>query len=1002
MNAILRVLAGFVLSLSAAAAFGQSCTPNTPRSDTGAGFTPFGATEMALGRGGQSGPSWEWAVGPDAGGSQQVQGSLDWASGKVYDWSVSYNGAGSATLQVRDAGTLVLNLTYPSAMDAGNTLKFHVSTNPAIGSDTTISAAISQISGNAVTGSISQTGNNTQAEQNTYFFFPGMSSGFTAAGTVSLTYASLPAGSKVQFYVQSGTIACTGGNNPPTVSISAPAANSVFNATATIAVGANAADSDGSVTQVQFFANGNPIGTATSAPFAINWAGVAAGNYSLTAVATDNGGTTTTSSAVPVIVNSPPSVSLSSPTPGATFNAPATIVLAANASDSDGTVTQVQFFDGATPLGTVSSAPYTLTLTGVAAGAHNYSAVATDNRGATSSSSVVAVSVNALPAVSITAPAANAVFNSPATVTVTASANDTDGTITQVQFFANGNSIGTATGAPFSVSWSGMAAGTYNLTAAATDNSGAITISAAVPVIVNTPPTVSLTSPAAGATYNAPATIVLTANAADSDGTVTQVQFFDGVTAVGTVTSAPFTLTLSNVAAGGHSYTAVATDDRNATTTSAAVAVTVNATPTVSITAPAAGAVFNSPATIAVTANASDTDGTVTQVQFFANGNPIGTSAASPFTISWSGMATGTYSLTAVATDSSGATTTSAAVSIRVNAPPSVSVTGPVNGATFTAPALIPLSATAADADGTIASVSFYRGGSTLIATVNTPPFNYQWTGVTAGPYSITAVATDNDGASTTSAPVMVTVSAPVAQLYFIHPDHLNTPRLVADSNQNTVWKWDNQEPFGNDTPNNDPGSTNNPFSFNLRFPGQYSDTESNLAYNVARDYDAGTGRYIQSDPTGLTDGPSTYSYVWSDPISGVDPSGLSVFKIIKLCKDGYKVLRKADYKDAVRAARRGDDVLAPNSQQASQVARAASGGAGKPTRNPPHQPGQMPHYHPNPRTGAHVFYQIAGALTVSHYVSCTDCTEATLAAVVDFFNPLAAPQDIIDILSDD
>ncbi len=99
------------------------------------------------------------------------------------------------------------------------------------------------------------------------------------------------------------------------------------------------------------------------------------------------------------------------------------------------------------------------------------------------------------------------------------------------------------------------------------------------------------------------------------------------------------------------------------------------------------------------------------------------------------------------------------AASGTANISPTVSITAPANGASYTAPATITLAANAADQDGSVAKVEFYQG-STLLSTATTAPYGFSWANVAAGSYSLTAVATDNLGASTTSATVNVTVTS--------------------------------------------------------------------------------------------------------------------------------------------------------------------------------------------------------------------------------------------------
>jgi RHS repeat-associated protein len=89
------------------------------------------------------------------------------------------------------------------------------------------------------------------------------------------------------------------------------------------------------------------------------------------------------------------------------------------------------------------------------------------------------------------------------------------------------------------------------------------------------------------------------------------------------------------------------------------------------------------------------------------------------------------------------------------------------------------------------------------------------------------------------------------------------------------VWRWDS-DPFGVAAPSEDPDGDGKAVTLNLRFPGQYFDSETNLHYNYFRDYDPQTGRYVQADPIGLAAGSDLYGYVSGNPLSAVDMYGLS------------------------------------------------------------------------------------------------------------------------------
>lgn len=349
--------------------------------------------------------------------------------------------------------------------------------------------------------------------------------------------------------------------------------------------------------------------------------------------------------------------------------------------------------------------------------------------------------------------------------------------------------------------------------------------------VTNLPPYVNIFSPTNGAVFGSPGNVQLAAFAGDPDGYVTQVEFFAGDQSLGVVSngiivdppfpdgsgpgSRAFFLTWSNPAPGGYVLTAKATDDGGASAVSSAVNIKVqqgplrtNRPPVVKITLPENGASFFTPVDIPICAGAYDPDGYVTTVEFFAGNkslsvktnNPASAGPMNPFCLVWSNAPAGSYALTAVATDNGGASTVSAPVNILVsqgpppppptNYPPLVRITSPPNGAVFRAPVNVPLYAYASDRDGSVTSVEFFAGTKSLglarglclglVPMSWWPPFKCPtnffvliWSNAPPGAYVVTAVATDNGGASSVSEPVNLTIlSSP--------PPPTNRPPIVS------------------------------------------------------------------------------------------------------------------------------------------------------------------------------------------------------------------------------
>jgi RHS repeat-associated protein len=142
------------------------------------------------------------------------------------------------------------------------------------------------------------------------------------------------------------------------------------------------------------------------------------------------------------------------------------------------------------------------------------------------------------------------------------------------------------------------------------------------------------------------------------------------------------------------------------------------------------------------------------------------------------------------------------------------------------------------------------------VTSISAPPTCFSCLPISGGPIGIPKLGSSSSGTTAVN---------------YVYADGLGTPRVVANSAGTVIWQWAYQgNSFGETTP-----TSSGSYALNLRYPGQYFDSETGLNYNSNRDYDPSTGRYIESDPKGLAGGLNTYAYVGNNPLAVVDPLGL-------------------------------------------------------------------------------------------------------------------------------
>ena len=592
----------------------------------------------------------------------------------------------------------------------------------------------------------------------------------------------------------SSAVAVAVANSQPTVALTAPGVGSVLTVGSNVSLAATAtAGSGATIAQVQFLvtpsgATAAVVGTDTSAPYALTWVPNTAGNYTITARVTDTNGNTVTSTGVSVTAVTATSVALTAPANNSAATVGTATTVTASATPIAGATIQSVSFSSTvggvtTALGTVNTAPYTIAWTPAAAGATTLTASVVDSNGTTATSNAITVNVAAAaPTAVITAPLPGTVITVGTSATLTATVAPGSGagvTVTQVQFLAGASVIATLPGVGgalnYSTQWIPTAAGNSVLTVRVTDSNGNVGTSPSVTVTaVSNPPSVTLTSPAAGSTANVATPVTLTASAsAVAPATVAKVDFYVGSAFIGTGSVGPggtYTASWTPVVTGTQSLTARVTDSNGAVVASSAVSVTVSTSaPVVTLTAPTNGTalVVGSPVTLTATASAGS-GATVARVDFLLGGTTvIGTSnnpAAGVYSAAWTPTtASSSASLTARVTDSNGAVDTSNIVSVSVTSSTTLGVALAVTGGSATVPVGSTRFLTATVSGlAAIAQVEFFLDGVS-IGVDTSAPFNLLFTApANAGARVLTARATDGTGGVATSPNVALTIAGAV------------------------------------------------------------------------------------------------------------------------------------------------------------------------------------------------------------------------------------------------
>lgn len=576
-------------------------------------------------------------------------------------------------------------------------------------------------------------------------------------------------------------------SNAPSVVLQNPSAGSIFPAASNILLRALAQHSrEKSISKVEFFRNNVLLGQGTSAGsdlYEYTWQNASAGTYTIKARATNNYGMTVDTSEISVEVNALPVVSIVSPSSNAIFLENSNITVQASATDTRGrsrNIQKVDFYANLIHLGTTTTGSnniYSITWQNAPKGTYSLKAVATDDKNFASESSLVNITVNALPTISITSPSNGSIWATNRPISIVTNPVDTDRTrtIKSVKIYANNQEIASLTNSPYTYVWNPTVKNQYELKAVVTDNLDYTAVSNLVNIVVNDAPSVSITSPVNNSVFPSLSNISLRATATQSaknpfsKRSITKVEFiindsqyFTGVDQGSNV----YEFTWTGVNKGNYTIKARATSDQNLVTESSTVTIEVDNPPSITILTPGQNSIFLENSDITIQANATDTrHKSITKVDFYANDILLGTTTSGTdnvYSFTWQKAPAGTYNIKAKVTDNYNFTNEDIKANIKLNKAPIITITSPANGAVFGSNSTVSIETQPSDTDRnkerTVSQVEIFANDE-KIATLTTPPYQCQWNPPSEGRHDLKAAVTDNHGYTGNSNIVSIIVS---------------------------------------------------------------------------------------------------------------------------------------------------------------------------------------------------------------------------------------------------